>query len=82
MEALTQTGVFSISLLHLNRTALVAYRRRRRKALEDAHWLERYRQLAAVLDQLVEQQAELIREQRALLTEQRTLLQRLFEGLD
>lgn len=82
LEALTPTGAFSISLLHLNRPALVAYRRRRRKALEDAHWLERYRQLAAVLDQLVEQQAELIREQRTLLTEQRTLLQRLFERLE
>ena len=45
-------------------------------------WLERYRQLAGVLDQLVEQQAELIREQRALLTEQRTVLQRLFDRLE
>ena len=82
LEALTPTGAFSISLLHLNRPALVAYRQRRRQALEDAHWLERYRQLAEVLDQLVGQQAELIREQRALLTEQRTLLQRLSERLE
>jgi hypothetical protein len=82
LEALTQTGAFSISLLHFNRPALVAYRQKKRKVLEDVHWLERYRQLAAVLDQLVEQQAELIREQRSLLTEQRTLLQRLSERLE
>lgn len=82
LEALTPTGAFAISLLHINRPALVAYRQRRRQALEDAHWLERYRLLAAVLDQLVEQQAELIREQRALLTEQRTLLRRLSERLE
>jgi hypothetical protein len=82
LEALTPAGALSINLLHLNRPALVAYRQRRRQALEDAHWLERYRQLAAVLDQLVEQQAQVIREQKALLAEQRQLLQRLLQRLD
>jgi len=79
LEALTETGAFSISLLHLNRPALVAYRQKKRRALEDAQWRERYCQLAAVLEQLVDQHAKLIKEQRALLAEQRTLLQRLFE---
>jgi len=82
LEALTGKGAFSISLLHLNRPTLVAYRLGKRRSLEEAQWLERYRQLATVLEQLVEQQAQLIREQRGLLAEQRELLRRLFERLD
>ena len=82
LEALTERGVFSISLLHLNRPALVAYRQKKRRALEDTEWLERYRQLAAVLEQLVDQHVQLMRQQRALLAEQRELLQRLFGKSD
>jgi hypothetical protein len=82
LAASTQAGAFSINLLHLNRPALVAYRQNRRKALIDANWLERYRQLVVVLDQLVEQQAQVIAEQKALLAEQRQLLQRLLQRLD
>jgi len=81
-EALTEKGHFSITMLHLNRPALVAYRLEKRKALEYTQWLERYRQLVTVLEQLIDQQAQVIREQRGLLAEQQKLLRRLFEGLD
>ena len=60
----------------------MAYRQEKRRAFEDTQRLERYRQLAGILEQLVDQQAQLIREQRALLAEQRKLLQRLFERLE
>lgn len=82
VEALTEKGNFSISLLHLNRPALVAYRQEKLRAFDEAQWIERYRQFVAVLEQLVEQQSQLIREQRSLLAEQQKLLRRLFERLD
>lgn len=78
LEAQTQVGAFSIALLHLNRPALVAYRQRRRRALEEGEWLERYQQLAIALQKLVEQQSQLVKQQRVLLAEQRELLKRLF----
>lgn len=81
LQALTERGSFSINLLHLNRPGLVAYRQKKRRAMEETEWLERYRQLAAVLEQLVDQQAQLITQQRALLAEQRELLRRLFGRL-
>lgn len=77
--AATETGAFSINLLHLNRPALVTYRLEKRRTSEEAQWLERYRRLADILEQLVVQQSELIREQRALLAEQRDLLRRLLD---
>jgi len=82
MEALSEKGRFSNNLLHLNRPALVAYRLKKQKVLDDAQWLERYRQLATVLEQLVEQQSQVIREQRDLLAEQQELLRRLLEQLN
>lgn len=82
VEALTEKGDFSINLLHLNRPALVAYRLEKQRALDDAQWLERYRQFVTVLEQLVDQQSQVIRVQRSLLAEQQKLLRRLFERLD
>lgn len=58
------------------------FNQKKRRTLEESEWLERYRQLAAVLEQLVDQQAQLIKQQRTLLAEQRELLQRLFGRLD
>lgn len=81
LTASTETGAFSINLLHLNRPALVVYRLEKRRTDEEAQWLERYRQLANILEQLVIQQADLIREQRALLAEQRDLLHRFLDRL-
>lgn len=76
---LTPTGTFTLNRLRLNRPPLVAYRLRKRQSLEEERLLTRYRDLAALLEQLSQQQAALMEEHRALLAEQRRLLRLLLE---
>jgi hypothetical protein len=72
---LTETGAFTLRRLRLNRLPLVAYRLRKRHERESRRLLERYRDLAQLLERLLLQQADLLSEQRELLREQYELLQ-------
>ncbi len=74
---MTPTGAFTLKRLRLNRLPLVAYRLRHQSQTEERRLLARYRDLAAVLAQLHQQQVALLDEQQALLEEQRTLLRLL-----
>jgi len=77
LHPLTATGAFSLVRLRLNRPPLVAYRKRRRQAQEEARLLKQYRDLSRLIEQLLIQQTVLIEEQRDLLEEQRALLRLL-----
>lgn len=79
LQPMTPTGAFALRLLHLNRSALIDYRKKRQQEQTNLRWLSQLQALAQIYEQLIEQQAQLIMEQRALLEEQRELLRRLFE---
>ena len=79
LHAITGTGAFTLRRLRLNRTPLVAYRRRQQVQIEERRLLERYRHLVTVLEQLFQQQVILLEEQQRLLETQRTLLQLLLK---
>ena len=80
LHPLTALATFSLWRLRLNRSPLVALRRRRRLQAEEARLLAQYRDLAVVLEHLNRQQAALLEEQRRLLEEQRSLLGQLLSG--
>lgn len=70
----TQTGEFTIRRLRLNRGPLVAYRRDRRKRLEESRLLNQYKDLVQVLEQLNQQLSTQVTDQQQLLERQRNLL--------
>ncbi len=74
---LTETGLFTLQRLRLNRSPLIQHRLRKRQEKEEQRLLERYRDLTQLLEQLLNQQADLMEEQQELLQEQRELLQLL-----
>jgi hypothetical protein len=80
LHPLTVVGALTLRRLRLNRPPLASYRLRKRLQADEARLLERYRDLAEVLDHLQRQQAALLEEQRQLLDEQRALLRRLLSG--
>jgi hypothetical protein len=77
LQPLTATGAFTVRRLRLNRAPLIAYRLRKRRHVEEARLLTRYRDLTALLGQLNSQLSDLMEEQRQLLAEQRELLRYL-----
>lgn len=79
LQPLSETGAFSLRLLHLNRSALIDYRKKRQQAQANQRWFAQVQALVQIYAQLVEQQSLLIAEQRTLLAAQRELLQRIFE---
>ena len=79
---LTETGLFSIRRLRLNRPPLIAYRLRKRQQAEQERLLILYRDLTALNEQLLVQQRILVEEQQQLLREQQLILQKLLAQLD
>jgi CRISPR/Cas system Type II protein with McrA/HNH and RuvC-like nuclease domain len=71
LQPITPTGVFTLRRLRLNRPPLVAHRLR----MKELRQLERYRDLARLLESLLRQQTLLLEEQQRLLREQQRLLQ-------
>lgn len=74
LSPLTTTGAFTVRRLRLNRPPLVLHRRRKHEQSEVRRLIERYREAAALLEQLRRYQVGLLEEQRLLLDEQRALL--------
>ncbi|MEB3164192.1 MAG: HNH endonuclease signature motif containing protein [Prochlorothrix sp.] len=72
---LTEIGQFTLNRLRLNRPALVSYRLKKQVQVEESRLLERYKQLAELLNQSNQQLVSLLLEQQILLREQRALLQ-------
>lgn len=74
LDALSQTGEFSLSQLRLNRPQLIAFRRQKIEISEEAHLLKQYSELVMILEQLNGQLTSLTKAQQALLEEQQALL--------
>ena len=75
---LTQTGIFSLQRLRLNRHPLVAYRLRKRHQLEEERLLSHYRDLVQLLEKANTHLLRLTKEQQELLKEQQCLLRLFF----
>lgn len=73
----TQTGIFTLQRLRLNRHPLVAYRLRKRNQSEGERLLSHYRNLVQLLEKANIQLLRLTKEQQELLKKQQYLL-RLF----
>jgi hypothetical protein len=73
----TPTGEFTLARLRLNRPALVAHRARRLAQDSEQRFLEQYRDLLKLLEQMQERHAALLEDHRALLQEQRELIRLL-----
>jgi hypothetical protein len=80
VSPLTAIGAFTIRLLHLNRSALVAYRQKRQQEILQATTLRQLRELTQVYEQLLEQQLRLIAIQRRIIEEQQVVLQQLLRS--
>lgn len=79
LHALTATGEFSIRILNLNRSQLVAHRHHQRLLIEERRLLDESEIAVEVLYNLSEEQRQVIRAQRILLEEQRQLLRILLD---
>jgi HNH endonuclease len=77
LSPLTPTGAFTLQRLRLNRPPLVAHRLFKRKSIEEAQLLNRYRELLALLEQVNTQLGAVTEEQHSLLEEQQRLLRLL-----
>ena len=82
LTALTPIGAFTIKRLRLNRSQLLAARRRRRQQAEAVQLLQRYQETALWLAQANRQLSDLAMEQQELLKEQRELLKLLLRRLN
>jgi hypothetical protein len=67
LEAITDVGFFTVQRLRLNRSALVAHRRRKREASQREAMLERQTELNRALVALLSVEEHLVAEQRQLL---------------
>lgn len=74
LHPLTATGVFSLRHLHLNRPALIAWRRNKRQTAEQAKLVMNYRELVELITRLAIQQSEVIEEQQQMLQKQQEFL--------
>lgn len=79
--ALTETGIFTIQLLRLNRPALIASRLRKRGSDLQSKAIEQLHSLVRVYEQLLEQQSDIVHEQHRLLDLQRKLILQLLLGI-
>ncbi len=77
LSPLTHMGAFTLQRLRLNRPPLVAHRLFKRKNKEEAHLLNRYRELLVLLEQVNSQLGAVTEEQHSLLEEQQRLLRLL-----
>lgn len=80
LHPLTPTAVFTLHHLHLNRPALIAFRKNRRETSEQAKLLMNYRELLEVMTRLAVQQSDVIEEQKRILQEQQELLREVYSG--
>ncbi len=74
LHPLSQTGVFTIRRLRLNRKPLIAYRLRKKEEEATVRLLVRYGELVKLLERLNRQMSSVMDEQQLLLEEQRELL--------
>jgi hypothetical protein len=79
LSALTDTGRFTVSRLHLNRPLLVAYRRNRLQREELAQERERNKQTLQLVKELARRNLISLQETTDLSVEQRDLLNILFQ---
>ena len=79
MQALTETGEFTIRRLRLNRKPLVEHRRQKQIQTEESLLIARYQTLTELLMRLSQQQIELLEEQQKLLEAQQRLLNIYFD---
>ena len=77
LHPLTATGRLTIERLRLNRPPLVNNRRQRAQRANELVLLQRYNELALLLENVNNEMSLLMEEQRALLKEQRDLLRLL-----
>lgn len=78
LHPLTPTAIFTLQHLHLNRPALIAFRKNRRETSEQAKLLMNYRELVEVMTRLAVQQSDVIEEQKRILQEQQQLLREAY----
>lgn len=78
LHPLTPTAVFTLQHLHLNRPALIAYRKNRHETSQQANLLASYQELVEVMTRLAIQQSDVIEEQKKILQEQQELLREVF----
>lgn len=77
LKALTKEGEFTVRLLKLNRSPLIALRLKKRKELEVKQLLNQLLEISTVLKQTNEQVDNLSQSQRTLLDEQLLILRTL-----
>jgi hypothetical protein len=77
LHSRTPVGEFTLTRLRLNRPALVAHRARRLSQTAEEGFLERYRDLLTLLEQMQQRHAALLEDHRVLLQEQRDLIRLL-----
>jgi HNH endonuclease len=82
LTALTPTGIFTLKRLRLNRSQLIAVRRRRQQHLQVERLLRHYQELTILQAQINRQFTDLSMEQQLLLKEQRQWLQLLLSRLN
>lgn len=74
VNAISDVGAFTIQRLQLNRSTLVAYRRRKQLFDERDNLLRRYHELIALQNNVITQLTKQVEEQQMLLEEQQRLL--------
>jgi hypothetical protein len=82
LTALTAIGVFTIKRLRLNRSQLIAARKRRQEQSQIERLLQRYQELTTLQAQINIQLTDLTMEQQVLLKEQRKWLRMLLSRLN
>jgi HNH endonuclease len=82
LTALTAIGVFTIKRLRLNRSQLIAARKRRQEQSQVERLLQRYQELTTLQAQINIQLTDLTMEQQVLLKDQRKWLRMLLSRLN
>lgn len=77
VQPLTPTGRFTIHLLHLNRSAILAYRQKRQQETVQIATIMQLYELTQVYRQLLGQQMQLVNQQHQLIEVQQLLLHQL-----
>ena len=80
VSPISAIGTFTIARLHLNRRALVEYRRRQNSVSEKDGLLHHYHELIALQNEVINQLTKQVEEQQKLLEEQQRLLNLLMRG--
>lgn len=80
LRPLTETGVYTLRCLRLNRQPLIDHRLQKRQNAENARLLTRYREIIKLNQQAFARQTELIEEQRKHIEEQQRIIQLFMEN--